>query len=260
MAVRPILFSGPMVRALLEGRKTQTRRVLKPQPEIFQTSEGPCEVSINTCDYRSRPRLQLGRVITKQEIPYAVGDALWVREQIWQASPYPGTLPCGEPDESCRWSSRLVHYAADGDPPNCHNRHYGPDGLRGGMFAAPDPYATWQKRPSIHMPRWASRLTLEVTGVKVERLQDMEGQHPSDSDAIAEGVNAIHHGDGAYYYSAFRDHPDGQNYCDPADAFRELWDSINGAGSWDSNPWIVAVTFTVHQQNVDAFLGKKAAA
>jgi len=85
-------------------------------------------------------------------------------------------------------------------------------------------------RPSIHMPRWASRITLRITDVRVERLQDIEGQHPSESDAIAEGVRAIHHGDGDYYYSAFRDVPHPKNWSDPADAFREVWNSINGAG------------------------------
>lgn len=169
-------------------------------------------------------------------VRFAVGDVLWVRETGCEL----------DRDHRFVYGRREYAYAADMRPGSDS------DGIR-------KEYG-YKWKPSIHMPRWASRLTLKVTGVKVERLQDMEGQHPSDSDAIAEGVNAIHHGDGAYYYSAFRDHPDGQNYCDPADAFRELWDSINGAGSWDSNPWIVAVTFTVHQQNVDAFLGGKAAA
>lgn len=99
-------------------------------------------------------------------------------------------------------------------------------------------------KPSIHMPRWASRLLLEITAVRVERLQDGEGETAFESRYLAEGINRIHHGDGAYYYSAFRDEPHPQNWCDPFDAWRELWVSINGVESWDSNPWVWVVEFT----------------
>lgn len=100
------------------------------------------------------------------------------------------------------------------------------------------------------MPRRWSRITLVITDVRVQRLQDIEGQHPSESDAIAEGVHAIHHGDGEYYYSAFRDEPNPKNWHDPADAFRELWDSINASRGfgWDANPWVWALTFRKVEQ------------
>lgn len=101
------------------------------------------------------------------------------------------------------------------------------------------------------MPRRLSRLTLLVTDVRVQRLQDIEGQHRTESDAIAEGVNEIHHGDGEYYYSAFRDEPHSKNWCDPADAFKELWNSINGPDAWDANPWVAAINFDVHHGNID---------
>jgi hypothetical protein len=88
------------------------------------------------------------------------------------------------------------------------------------------------------MPRWASRITLEVVSVKVERLQDI-----SEEDAIAEGVNRIHHGRGEYCYDAFRNEPHPENSICAEFAFEKLWKSINGPDSWDENPWVWAVEF-----------------
>ncbi len=212
MTDRPILFSDPMVRALLEGRKTQTRRVLKPQP-LFDAAD--------EC---------IGQAFASKFEP---GDRLWVKEthcgflgtlpSDWERT---GTrtsaMPCGE--------TVHLHYRADGGE-------------------IPWPHLKW--KPSIYMPRWASRLTLLVTDVRVQRLQDIEGQHPTESDAIAEGVNAIHHGDGEYYYSAFRTEPHPKNWCDPADAFRELWNSIHGPDAWAENPWVAAISFDVVKANID---------
>ncbi len=233
----PIIFSAPMVRALLEGRKTQTRRILKPQPEPFKVDgDVECEIGVSHLVGEPRPRLRLGNVVTTQTISYGVGDRLWVRENIWQASPYPGTLPSGEPDESCRWSSRLVFYSADGNPPNTPNRHY-PNGFREGCgaFSAPDPYVSWLQRPSIHMPRWASRLTLICEGVKVERLQDI-----SEEAAKAEGVKPI------------IDHGCGSAPMLHRIAFEQLWENLHGAGSWIANPFVVAPSFRVIKANIDA--------
>lgn len=233
MTVRPILFSTPMIRALLDGRKSMTRRIVKPQPDLFETEPGvPCQV--RAWHDTNSVRIWKGEgwsgqgtgtgVLTNQSCPHGKpGDLLWVRERA----------------------------------------HYGPDRV---AYSADNPaLAHGEKvdgwgpaRPSIHMPRWASRLTLELTDVRVERLQDMEGQHPSESDAIAEGVNKIHHGDGAYYYSAFRNEPHPKNWCDPTDAFRELWEKLNGNGSWDLNPWVWVLSFKVHHANVDAVLAQRA--
>lgn len=201
----PVIFSGAMVKALLAGRKTQTRRL----------ASSPLA--------KAKP-----------------GDRLYVRESIWQASPYPGTSPSGEPDESGRWSSHLVHHAADGNPPNCANRYYGPNGLRGGAFAAPDPYAVWLQRPSIHMPRWASRLTLVVEEVRFQRLQDI-----SEADAIAEGA-------GQYTSQTKILRPFNPDWKGEYRAgFMALWDSLHGPASWDANPAVVALTFSVHRRNID---------
>lgn len=196
-----------MVRALLDGRKTQTRR-LATSP--------------------------LRRV--------EVGDRLYVRESIylWSAGH----------DAEVTFAVDDVRFQTG---PNTGEI---PDASLAAYFRMVDQSRAKGKRisrPSIHMPRWASRLTLIVECVKVEPLQALEGQHPLESDAVAEGVRRIHHGDGDYFYSAFNDGPDPHNWCDPADAFRELWDSLHTADGerWSDNPDVVALTFRVLRGNID---------
>lgn len=220
MKERPILFSALMVRALLDGSnpKTQTRRILKlptwavPDSLEIGADELPYAISTKTgclsmipCPYGHR------------------SERLWVRE-TWR-------LP------SPRWDGPNFFPFPDDVPVK-----FDADGGTAGL-----PYrGAWGKgRPSIHMPRNLCRTVLEITGVCVERLQSMEGQapYPGENDALAEGVNRIHHGDGDYYFSAFRNEPHPKNWCDPTDAFREIWESINGAGSWDANPWVWVVKF-----------------
>jgi len=235
MAERPILFSGAMVRAILDGRKTQTRRVVKPKRgwPIDFVGGGP----VGGPDWNDPACWGFEDLNTaiwwllksdgdgSEQIPCPhgqPGDRLWVRE-TWQHSNH----PFGPYGPDC-----LTFYRADylNDP-------LGPDLER----SADGIRRQW--RPSIHMPRAACRLELEIIGVRVERLQDMEGQTAFESDALKEGVNAIHHGRGEYYYSAFRDEPHHSDWCDPADAFKELWNSINGAGAWEANPWVWVVEF-----------------
>lgn len=220
MADRPIIFSAPMVRALLEGRKTQTRRVLKlagRSPEFI----GPrgCEAD-PTCWGWETPD---GYFITvegdeKDHAPewrngwrdwagaYAPGNRLWVRESITRQ----------ETDQGVGYQT----YAADG--------------------SKVWPLTQWFHRrnavPSIHMPRWASRLTLTVTDVRVQRLQDI-----SEEDAVAEGVDAI----------SMEDVPRQAAMSRRSD-FGALWNSLHGAGAWDANPWIIALTFTVQRGNIDS--------
>lgn len=198
MAEKPILFSAPMVRAILAGTKTQTRRVVKPQPERrvieqvgpmlgFKKRKGDgfwlwpnaLELIVAECSY-GQP-----------------GTKLWVRE-TWRER---------VPDQD----GRTLDYRAD--------------------HTSEDPCdVPWC--PSIHMPRWASRITLEVTGVRVEKLQDI-----SEADAIAEGVNeapmpmACMYSAGEVMRTRYRE------------AYAELWEQINGPGSWDANPWVWCVSF-----------------
>lgn len=196
MKERPILFSGPMVRAILTGRKTQTRRILKPQRDRDGFLFGP--------DYVAN-EFQYGDNTVR--CPYGQpGDRLWVREAWTHCD------RCGRTD-----------YQADVNKPrNC--RHC--DASLG----------NW--KPSIHMFREASRITLEIISIRAERLNDI-----SEEDAKAEGIHKIAHGRSGYYYSAFNKEPDPKNWCHPCSAYKELWESINGRGSWDLNPWVWVVEF-----------------
>lgn len=213
---RPILFSGPMVRAILDGRKTQTRRIVKPQPPAGVTEASSLVRSVN---HPVQPHLEfhwtstpVGGDIDDMEFvgdwftcPYgAPGDRLWVRETFAHVLADESTVGTGK---------RRTIYLAD--------------------LSMCNPKWT----PSIHMPRWASRITLEITGINVERLQDI-----SDPDAIAEGLTAwtgpepvrrTHYGlSNADVFEVT-----------PRKAFFRLWKQINGEDALNSNPWVWAITF-----------------
>ena len=182
MKERPILFSAPMVRAILDGSKSQTRRVVKQDRDgLLDCKPTPAWDAFWQC----------------VACPYGKpGDRLWVRE-TWSADAwFDGHAPNDIPD------SAYIAYAA-------------------GRRAVAWPAAMGKVRPSIHMPRWASRILLEVTDVRVERAQDI-----SDRDARDEGAEQIGDCEGAYVAG-----------------FRRLWESINGADSWSANPWVWVVEF-----------------
>ena len=220
MTDRPIIFSGPMVRALLDGRKTQTRRALREQ----RVTAYPTRVVRHPFDepphHAFEWRSKFGTYLADIDVPYANGDRLWVREE-WRAADYydtdsPRHLP----------KSALVQYEATEPTKN------------GRSLAG-------RRRSPIHMPRWASRLTLTVTDVRVQRLQEI-----SEADAKAEGVFQVSmsedgksRGWQASYTAPAR--------LSPKTAFRHLWNSIHGSDAWDANPWVCALTFTVAQRNID---------
>ena len=202
MTDRPILFSAPMVRALLEGRKTQTRRLLKLRGHKRFSDFGPSDTPGYEWHFRRADGCWCDHRQSDLPLPYAIGDRLWVKEE-WQVSGlgYGVKLPIP--------GMGRLHYSATDDG------------------AWKDYWGRW--RSSLHMPRWASRLTLTVNDVRVQRLQDI-----SEADAIAESVQ-IHCGsDGAKV------------------EFEHIWNSINGPEAWDANPWVVALTFEVEQRNIDA--------
>ena len=208
---RPILFSSPMVRAILAGRKTQTRRLVKWSGAFG--FEAPVGYDVAMLPDGSAGVGKAGRVYGHQTCPYAVGDLLWVRE-TWavpgRAPRSTNTMPPGLP----------VLYRADPDP-----RFYGFDAM-----------SPWVWRPSISMPRWASRLTLRVTGVRVERLQAI-----SEADAWAEGMAEVDPDEAAV---CARAKEIGCCMDDPQATFAALWDSINGKrAAWADNPWVWVVSF-----------------
>lgn len=216
MPERPIIFSGPMVRAILAGAKTQTRRVVKPQPTGFMGGPGvflpngkPAPIMPMDDDV-----LPFGRAIP---CPYgAPGDRLWVREAWRVGRKHDGTKPS---DLSPR--SMTVEYEAGGyacNSPWSAGEWHSSD-------CAPREHPEWvgKLRPPVHMPRWASRITLEVTGVRVERLREI-----SDEDSLSEGLYPT--STGLYPGS-------------PRAAYRKLSEQINGPGLWDANPWVWVVQF-----------------
>ncbi|EKC1487639.1 hypothetical protein ACKWWR_001723 [Pseudomonas aeruginosa] len=241
---RPILFNDQMVRAILEGRKTVTRRAVKGLQIPTEDKTTPHE-GLRWSALGQR-HLRYGFNVfgsTEEECAHELarcgicpfgksGDRLWVRE-AWTID-----LLAAYSTEKGYDSEYEVRYRADDA---AREIHVAP--------GEPDPYLAlydsqrgdW--RPSIHMPRWASRILLEITDVRVERLQDGEGETDYESRYVAEGVNRIHHGDGEYYYHAFQNEPGPGNWCDPFDAWRELWVSINGIESWAGNPWVWVIEF-----------------
>lgn len=220
MKERPILFSGPMVRAILAGTKTQTRRVVTPQPEDAHTDGAERQVAAPTC-IDLAPGTEFFRWLERAGVsegftcPYGQpGDRLWVRETVTAHPDYPDALTL--PEYEGGHNQERVLYRADA--PRKLVRHYGID------FEKP----RW--KPSIFMPRWACRLVLEVTSVRVERLQDI-----TEEDAKAEGVERF--GCGTLSYS----HVGCCGYVRP---YAVLWDEINGKRApWASNPWVWVIGF-----------------
>lgn len=220
MADKPILFSAPMVLALLAGTKTQTRRLLAPGAErlICRTcgcSEKEWKNSGCKCE---RGDLQW----TPCDLPrYRVGDVLWVRE-AWQSDTNVNHLPPRDiPKESPVW------YPADD----------------GSSFVTDwSIRSTSKTRPGMFMPRWASRITLRVTEVRVQRLRDI-----SRDEAIAEGIQRVT-GLANFWAAGV----DAKATMSPESAFAVLWDSLNAARApWSSNPFVAAYTFDVRKSNID---------
>jgi hypothetical protein len=241
MADRPILFSAPMVRALLSGNKTQTRRIMKPQPPRFMHYgkdimdwglSGVYQDEDNEGTNRWWLDVQTDvddNSHTEFKVSAAVGDRLWVRE----------SLRCEVDEADVGFGMRKCPYyvyAADGEAVDDHT----PAGV-----------AHKKSVPSIHMWRWASRITLIVTDVRVQSLQDI-----SEADAIAEGIERANDHPVFRLYRDYCAMPkSGTGAMPPVDSFRTLWNSINGAGAWEQNPWVVAYSFTVHHCNIDQMDG-----
>jgi len=211
---RPILFSAPMILALIAGRKTQTRRVLRAKPGMTIADAIGWVRGIGR-------RLELP--VDKLKVPFVVGDRLYVREAWKTHAAYDDISPAAMGGEEA------ILYDADG----AHQTWGYPAISKIGRF-----------RQGMHMPRWASRMTLSVTEVRVQRLHDI-----TDADALSEGVSPL---------------PSGRFHCgqddggeitakSPVTAYAWLWNHLNEARGfgWDADPWVVAVSFSVEHRNID---------
>lgn len=218
---RPILFSAPMVRAILAGKKSQTRRIVKAEhlaeaeDWVFDPNRGEWESG----EWSSGQGV--GAHVEYVRCPYGVpGDRLWVRETFGASVDWPDALTLPE-YEGGHDPDRLLYRA---DEPRNLTKHYG----------IPWDRVTW--RPSIFMPRWASRITLEVTDVRVERLNGI-----TEEDAEREGISRT----GQYFDGAahgVKGTP--RAFASARDAFVDLWESINAPRvTWASNPWVWVVSF-----------------
>lgn len=221
MKERPILFSAPMVRALLAGTKTQTRRAVNPQPQMItdkkaQPWEGDPGALMRLLEMQGR------------HSPYGQhGDRLFVKETFYAWGHW--TKRYNEKKRREEWhfvdetigTGKAYRYDADKKQPSRKRELH---------------EVGWWKRPSIFMPRAASRIMLEITSVRVERLQDI-----SEADAMAEGCD--HNGPCDHVRLSCEDIG-----CMGANSYRggyaDLWDEINGRGSWDANPWVWVINFT----------------
>lgn len=216
MKERPILMSAPMVRAILAGQKTQTRRVIAKQAthdlyyqRMFGTSPPPNPVNFGTPG--------LWRIVgpdypdSKEDdvpCPYGVpGDRLWVRENGWER---PERTPMMMRTGADTWEP--YYFDADG---------YNDQDV--------EDFRLWgfKRRPSIHMPRTACRIVLEVTAMRVERLKQI-----SETDCVAEGCPGGPGAIAGYAYNAT-----------PLEHYRWLWQNLNGRDSWEPNPWVWVVEF-----------------
>lgn len=218
MKDRPILFSGPMVRALLNGRKTQTRRVAikTSQPDIvvpcdFDSTDALLEIENRRSGMRQWKPCPYGKP----------GDHLWVRERTELTT------------DNCEPGALAIRYLADGTSLDVGTLQSDTPGLVDWINGR------WS-RPSIHMPRWASRINLEIVSVQVERLQDI-----SEADAIAEGMERWCIGDGwrDLTLSADEELAGAPPLPTARDAYQRLWESINGPRSWAATPWVWVIEF-----------------
>lgn len=225
-----MLFSAPMVRAILDGSKTQTRRVMKNQPFISRsnppnfsdTKPGDlfiCPDYFPTTDVRNNVIVEclsignyhcMGQIaFAEKHSPFGIsGDQLWVKE-TWQGFR--------------RLNIEYDEWEEMGSPKDRHDYEFTP------VYKADNKNFPNRWQPSIFMPRDFSRIQLEITSIRIERLNNC-----SESDCIAEGAHGGHNSIPGYLYNAT-----------PGEHYKHIWESINGLGSWDKNPWVWVVEFKV---------------
>jgi hypothetical protein len=249
MIDRPLKFAAPMVCALWNDQKFQTRRILPSQPpEGFYLA--------------SKVNAESGQVaIFKHPLSgeeHRIPLNIQIQDQIWVRETWSDVNDFGAPGIAYRADSNILSLmdrpdflCSDGSFNDADRR------LLFGKAKKPLPFADWPNdlfsgtegtwRPAIFMPRWASRITLTVTDVRIERLQDI-----SRWDAIAEGLHRAHEPALSQEQHVFHwTYPSSPMRGEPVAVFTHLWNSLHGPDAWDANPWIMALTFDVHKCNID---------
>jgi hypothetical protein len=242
MADHFISFSAPMIRALLDGRKTQTRRALKPQPNRLN---GGLPLNDGHGSYSTDEGWKRYRI--------SAGDRLWVKE-AWRTFVSLDNLKPSEVWSKDQDRGAGIVYPAGGGlaiTKAGHEYLYDEEDR--------DDLAPFGKvRNARFMPKWASRLTLMVTDVRVQRLHDINYRDAIAEGLIKENVIVDCHGSTGHHIEVTADRfwngtedDDFEGHEEPVDAYAALWDHINGAGSWDLNPWVTAYTFSVVKENIE---------
>lgn len=263
MRILPIPFSDPMSSALREGRKTQTRRAIT-SARVFATPDRPAFTLMG--DELSRALQNANNFRHFEErawsweadayawqghnkrtrwyahLGYAVGDHLYVRESYYQFGHW-------EPVQGAKTKGGKQKWGFIADRPDVLFET--PENCRLGRHHSDSATPAWHKRLGRFMPRAASRMTLIVTDVRVQRLHEI-----SIDDAVAEGIEDVTReiacrDPSARFWKRYRDGGWNGYVDDPIGSYASLWTEINGAGSWEANPWVTAISFTVHHCNVN---------
>lgn len=211
METKPILFSTPMVQAILEGRKTQTRRIIKPQPD----ARGLRTTNVLFEDYHGKeikPKYQIGDILYVKEMHYMYGR--WVKN---------GYTKTGK---------QAYEFVRDNQFREIRYFDNPPEKIEKNSFRG----TGWYKRNSLFMSLSSARIFLEVTNVGVEKVQNI-----SEGDAVEEGLKLIQMSE---YYFPYYDYLTNEYECIlPSESFQSLWIKINGQKSWDDNPWVFVYEF-----------------
>lgn len=232
----PMLFSPAMVEALLAGRKTETRRILNPQPETYQNDAGEtCDIYPFKVEGQTRSRIASGfggsGVITTQECRTEVGDLIWVKESHYAFGYWKTTdeLTKKTQKPKCvfvRNSAKPVLFEAPADV----------------VTGQPEQRLGWYKRSSLFLPKLESRLTLRVTGFSIELLHQITNTGAVDEGCDVKATDPIL--GTPLTFGGFNE------YVTALEWYRRLWNTINGADAWDANPWVDVTKFDVLHQNV----------
>lgn len=236
MKERGMIFNGEMVRAILDGRKTQTRRIMKPQPEPCPRGGHWWPSNVFKTMLHVEEEMQNGKGgwggLVGDACPFGdVGDRIWVREAYRFPASLDDVSPTGVGEMAVAtgyrkpWAPTFYEFTGTFS-----------DGWKG-FETPPKVSGAGKLRPSIHMPRWASRILLEITDVRVERLNAI-----SEEDAEAEGIDMEALYDSQDCYDCIADH-NMTGRPTVTGAFKFLWESIYGEEGWKSNPWVWVIEF-----------------